>query len=293
MALKWLDEAEEEREVGKKASNLNSARKAGLEVPKGFVITAPTFEQFVQENGLEERIQEILGRTDRNDLDSLRRAENQIKSLIDGEEVSEELREELEEAYEKINMSEEVRSAGEEAVDLVGGQRETEFVAVRSSPTGARIPGAHHSELNVNGKDAVVEAVKDCWASLYSTEALSLEEDLGNIHSMAVIVQRMVEPEVSGSAYSRDPLQGSETLIESVWGLGTGLSSGTITPDRYRVDEQGRVESEEIANKGWKIVRDPTSGKNLKQRVSSDRRSSGSLERERLGDVVEPVRKAE
>ncbi|MCJ7478801.1 MAG: PEP-utilizing enzyme [Candidatus Nanohaloarchaeota archaeon QJJ-7] len=293
MPIKWLEETGEERVVGKKGSSLSRAKESGLEVPRGFVITAPTFEDFVQERDLEERIQKILDRTDRNDLESVRRAENQIRSLIEDEEVPEEVREEIEEAYEKINMSEEVRSAGEEAVDLVGGQRETEFVAVRSSPTGARIPGAHHSELNVNGKDAVIDALKDCWASLYSSEALSMEEELGSIHSMAVIVQRMVEPEVSGSAYSSDPLGREETLVESVWGLGTGLSSGTVTPDRYLIDERGEVQSKEIANKGWKIVRDPTSGKNLKQRVSGNKRDSESLEDNRYSELVETVRKAE
>ncbi|MDY6776643.1 MAG: PEP/pyruvate-binding domain-containing protein [Candidatus Nanohaloarchaea archaeon] len=295
MGLEWLDDIDdgEEREYGLKASSLAAARDAGLEVPKGFVVTAGTFESFVRENGMEERIQRILNDLDRSDLSSVRRASRRIRSMITDADVPDEVREEIEEAYEKINMSEEVRNAAEEAVDLVGGQRETEFVAVRSSATGDRIPGAFHTELNVNGKDAVVEGVKRAWASLYSPEALSVEDEVGEIHSMAVLVQRMVEPEVSGSAFDRDPVSGSGRLVEAVWGLGTSLSGGSTTPDKYVLDEHGDVESEEIANKGWKIVRDPTSGKNLKQRVPGDERESRTLESSDLRKVVEALRKAE
>ncbi|MDY6769654.1 MAG: PEP/pyruvate-binding domain-containing protein [Candidatus Nanohaloarchaea archaeon] len=292
MPIQWLDDAGEEREVGRKASSLAAADDAGLDVPRGFVVTAPTFEEFVQENGLERRIQRILDGADRADPGSVRDAADRIRSLIEAEDVSDAVREEIEEAYEKINMSEEVRSAGEEAVDLVGGQRETEFVAVRSSPTGARIPGAHHTALNVNGKDAVMDAIKECWASLYAAEALSMEEHVGDIHSMAVIVQRMVEPDVSGAAYSSEPVGGEDAVVESVWGLGTALSGGATVPDRYRLGEHGDVREEDIATKGWKIVRDPTSGKNLKQRVAGNKRSSRTLDRGDLGNVMEAVRTA-
>ncbi|MFB6294627.1 MAG: PEP/pyruvate-binding domain-containing protein, partial [Candidatus Nanohaloarchaea archaeon] len=293
MPIQWLDDAGEEREAGKKASALGDAAAQGLNVPRGFVVTAPTFEEFVQENGLEQRIQRILDQTDADSLDQVQEAENRIHALLENEDVSEAVREEIEEAYEKINMSEEVRSAAEEAVDLVGGQRETEFVAVRSSPTGARIPGAHHTELNVNGKDAVIQAVKECWASLYSAEALSMEDHVGSIHSMAVIVQRMNEPEVSGVAYSTDPAGGDDRVVEAVWGLGTALSDGATTPDTYRVDRHGNVQDIDVATKEWKMVRDPTSGKSLKQRVAADNREERTLDDSDLRAVTDAVQTAE
>ncbi|MDY6761699.1 MAG: PEP/pyruvate-binding domain-containing protein [Candidatus Nanohaloarchaea archaeon] len=292
MPIQWIDDAGEEREVGKKAAALGDAAGQGLNVPRGFVVTAPTFEEFVQENGLEQRIQRILDGTDASRLDQAQEAENRIRALLENQEVDEAVREEIEEAYEKINMSEEVRSAAEEAVDLVGGQRETEFVAVRGSPTGARIPGAHYTELNVNGKDAVVQAVKECWASLYSAEALSMEDHVGSIHSMAVIVQRMDEPDVSGTAYSTDPVGGDAGLVEAVWGLGTALSSGATTPDRYRVDDRGSVTDVDIATKEWKMVRDPTSGKSLKQRVGAEQREERTLDDGDVRTVMDTVQTA-
>lgn len=293
MPIQWLDDGGEERTVGKKAASLGEASAQGLNVPRGFVVTAPTFEEFVQENGLEQRIQRILEQTDSDDLGQVQEAEDRIRALIENEEVDDAVREEIEEAYEKINMSEEVRSAAEEAVDLVGGQRETEFVAVRSSPTGARIPGAHHTELNVNGKDTVIDVIKECWASLYSAEALSMEEHVGNIHSMAVIVQRMDEPEVSGVAYSADPAGREDRLVEAVWGLGTALSDGATTPDTYRVGQHGNVEEIDVASKEWKMVRDPTSGKSLKQRVAADKREERTLDDSDLRAVTDAVQTAE
>lgn len=290
MALHWIEEYGENREVGEKAASLHTASKAGLDVPRGFVVPSSTFEQFVRENNLERRIQRVLEKAERTDPGSLRDASDNIRSLIMDADLGEDTVEEVEEAYENINMSEEVRNASEEAVDLVGGQRETEFVAVRSSPVGARVPGVHRTELNVNGKEALLEEIKKCWASLYSAEALATRE-LGEPQSMAVIVQRMVEADSSGAAFSSHPLGTPGKLIESVLGLGSALSAGTATPDVIHLDRRGDIEEERIAEKQSKIVRDPTSGKNLKKRVKGDEKQARSLERSQISDVVEAVKR--
>ncbi len=295
MTLRWIEDIGdgEERTVGSKAAALSAAQRAGLDVPRGFVVTAQTFEEFVRRNGLEDEIERILESTDRDDLSAVRRAANRIHTRITDGMVDDDVREDIQEAYENINMAEEVRNAGGEAIDLVGGQRETEFVAVRSSPTGTRIPGAHANHVNVNGKDSVVDRVKACWASLYAAEALRAESAGDEIHSMAVIVQRMVDPDVSGAVYNGNPLGGEGLVVESLWGLGTALSDGTATPDMFVVDEDGSVRSREIANKGWKVERDPTSGKTLKQRVASGDREAPTLDDSDLSELVDAVRKAE
>lgn len=297
MGIRWLESTSdgEERDVGKKAASLAALSEYGLNTPRGFVVTAQTFEEFVRQNGLENQIESILNNADRSDLNSLKRTQNRVKNLIMNADVSESVREEIEEAYEKINMSEEVRNAGGEAVDLVGSQRETEFVAVRSSPTGSRFPGAHETFLNINGKSSVIQKMKECWASLYSAEALSIEEDVGTIHSMAVVVQRMVEPDVSGAIFGKNPVatQDKGYVVESLYGLGTGLYDGSSTPDRFVVDKSGNVTAHDVVNKEWRIVRDPTSGKNIKQRVSHDDREARSLDHSQLGQVVDMLQKLE
>ncbi len=297
MAIRWFQDVTdgEEREVGKKGEALARLTEYGVNVPRGFVVTAPTFEEFVRSNGLESRIESILNNADRSDISSIRRAQDRIKDLIMNAELSDDVRDEIEEAYEKINMSEEVRNAGGEAVDLVGGQRETEFVAVRSSPTGSRIPGAHANALNVNGKNTVIKHIKECWASLYSTEALRVEDHIGSIHSMAVVVQRMVEPDVSGAAFSCDPLDPDRQryVVEALWGLGTALFNGSSTPDRFAVDRNGNIRDRDVVNKEWKIVRDPTSGKNIKQRVSSEDRETPSIQSRDIEQVADTIQKLE
>lgn len=297
MAVRWLDDIEdgEERDVGKKASSLATLSQYGLQVPRGFVVTAQTFEEFVRSNGLENQIESILNSVDQTDSDSVQRAANRINNLIMGADVSATVKDDIEEAYEKINLSQEVRNAGGQAVNLVNGQRETEFVAVRSSPTGTRIPGTNANELDVNGKNSVVEQVKKCWASLYSAEALSVEDEVGEIHSIAVIVQRMVDADVAGSVFGHDPVVGDRSgyIVESLWGAGNALYDGRSTPDWYCVDKNGNVVEKDIVEKEWKTVRDPKSGKTIRQRVAREDREARSLDAEDMEQVVDAIRNIE
>lgn len=102
-----------------------------------------------------------------------------------------------------------------EAVDLVGSQREMQFVAVRSSvPQETDIC---ETTLNINGKQSVIKAIKDAYASLFSPEALFYYEDHLE-KGLAVLVQRMIEPEKSASLFTRNPCSGnrSQIVIERV-----------------------------------------------------------------------------
>lgn len=285
MDIQWLSEcsSDDTRSIGRKAAALAQLDGADLSTPRGFVIPAQVFEQFVRQNDIEQEVQRLLNGTDRNDRSAVQRTANQIRSRVMDASLTDEEREALHQAYAHINMSNEVRNAGEEAAELVGGQRETEFVAVRASPTGERMPGVHHTAVNVNGKDAVVDAVKQTWASLYSAAALRMEPHLGDIHSMAVIVQRMVEPDVSGAV--QIDADRSTYCVEALWGLGTALADGNATPDMYTLGQDGTVRSTEIATKGWKVTRDPTSGKTLKQRVPGNERGQRCLDSSALEDV--------
>lgn len=293
MTVRWLEDIGEdaERQVGQKAASVAAATDHGLDTPRGFVVTAETFESFIKENGLERRIERVLSGTSRGSADDVEQAAYRVQQLITDAEMAEETEDAIREAYENINLSEEVRNAGGNAVDLVGGQRETEFVAVRSSPTGTRIPGAHRTTLNVNGKDDVITAVKQCWASLYAAEALVVEDELGSIHSMAVIIQRMADADVSGTVCTTDPVHGRDGyLIEALYGYGSALSRGEATPDRYHVDRSGSVTDQDVVDKEWKLDRDPASGKQLKQRVPQQQRDSPCLDQEDIRRIVDAVK---
>ncbi len=118
-------------------------------------------------------------------------------------------------------------------------------VAVRSSAMdedggNASFAGQHETYLNVVGSDAVVEAIRRCWASAFTSRALEYRHRRGcereRIHA-AVLVQRMVPADVSVVAFTSDPVTGSpqEVLINASWGLGESIVGGTVIPDTYRV----------------------------------------------------------
>lgn len=122
-------------------------------------------------------------------------------------------------------------------------------VAVRSSAAdedgaGASAAGQYRSVLAVHGVEAVVEAVRTCWASLHSPRAVAYREaaapDREEAAAMAVLVQRLVDADIAGVMFTPGPTDGA-TRIEASWGLGTGVVGGTVTPDAYLVTADGAV----------------------------------------------------
>ena len=133
-------------------------------------------------------------------------------------------------------------------------------VAVRSSAmdedgADASFAGQHETYLNVVGSDAVLEAVRRCWASAFASRAVEYRHRRGctreRIHA-AVLVQRMVPADVSAVAFTSDPVTHSphEVLINASWGLGESIVGGTVMPDTYRVRKSDlTVTAVEIAEK--------------------------------------------
>ena len=138
-------------------------------------------------------------------------------------------------------------------------------VAVRSSAVDEdgsdnSFAGQHDTFLNVKGGEAVARAVLRCWASLNSEVALDYRRQGGLALEglqMAVVVQQMIPADISGVAFSANPVTGAlgEVVINSSWGLGESVVSGTVTPDTYIVEKSGsRVVSSQIANKARMTV---------------------------------------
>ena len=151
-------------------------------------------------------------------------------------------------------MAHEIRAAEEMSED-----GETP-VAVRSSATAEDLPGAsfagqQDTYLNVRGAEALLEAVKNCWTSLWTARAMAYRARQGidpATVSLAVVVQRMVESESAGVMFTANPANGrrNEVAISAAWGLGESVVSGSVTPDSIVVEkESGRVISREISNK--------------------------------------------
>jgi phosphohistidine swiveling domain-containing protein len=238
----WLDEVSKDDVAlaGGKGANLGELSRAGLPVPPGFVVTTGAYHAFVEAGGLRDEVLTLASRA--QDAASFETAAEKIRALFARTEIQEDLAEEIWAAY--IELAED----GEMPV------------AVRSSATAEDLPGAsfagqQETFLNVRGGGALVEAVRACWASLWTARAMAYRENQGMDPasvSLAVVVQRMVEAEAAGILFTADPVSGrrDRMVISAAWGLGEAVVGGRLTPDTLIVEKaSGRVISRETADK--------------------------------------------
>lgn len=237
--------------VGGKGANLGELAAAGFPVPPGFVVTAAAFRAF------------LAG------CPAMPALYEQLDALPDGEVgAARELGERVRAALGGTPMPPDIAAAVLAAWAKVG---EAAAYAVRSSATAEDLPGAsfagqQDTYLNVRGAAALLAAVRDCWASLFTDRAILYRAQQRFGHrgvSLAVVVQRMVASEVSGILFTADPVTGHRhhAVIEAGFGLGEALVGGLITGDRFRVDTRdGRLLERTIARKDLAIRPLPDGG---------------------------------
>jgi pyruvate,water dikinase len=171
-------------------------------------------------------------------------------------------------------------------------------VAVRSSATAedgavTSFAGQQETFLGVTGADAVCVAVARCWASLDSERAAAYRRRQGvsaDGLAMAVVVQRLVHAEVAGVLFTRDPLdaEGRRMLVEAAWGLGEGVVSGRVSPDRYHLDRQsGCVLERHVGMKAVEVTADG------EREVPAERQHLPCLDDARLAELAELGRRVE
>jgi phosphoenolpyruvate synthase/pyruvate phosphate dikinase len=218
--------------AGGKGASLGELTQAGIPVPPGFVVLSGAFNQFIHETGLAQDIDSALAMVNRKEIHTVESASEQIKGFILSREIPEDIASEIQRHYKDLD-----RDFG------------AKYVAVRSSATAE--DGADHawagqldSYLNTTEPD-LLDNVKRCWASLYTPRAIfyRLEKGLADTKiSVAVVVQKMVESECSGIAFSVHPVSEDRNrlIIEAGFGLGEAVVSGQITPDSYVVEKSPR-----------------------------------------------------
>ncbi|MFH1400793.1 MAG: PEP-utilizing enzyme [Nanoarchaeota archaeon] len=212
--------------AGGKGASLGEMTRAGIPVPPGFVVLSASFDLFLKQTGLESEIQAHLGKVNHQDVETVERASEAIQALIMSRD-----------------MPSGIASVVTESFMALGA----EFVAVRSSATAEDSSanawaGQLDSFLNTT-YDSLLENVKRCWASLFTPRAIfyRFEKGLHAHHiSVAVVVQRMIQSEVAGVAFSVHPVteDRDQILIEAGLGLGEAVVSGSITPDNYTVSKK-------------------------------------------------------
>jgi pyruvate, water dikinase len=211
---------------------IRSLSPLGIRVPDGFALTAEAYRHFLREAGLDEPVQELLAGLRRNDVHDLVERSGKIRGLITSAELPADLREEALAAYRELS--------GRYSVDEAD-------VAVRSSATAEDLPGAsfagqQDTYLNVRGERAVLDAVRRCFASLFTARAMGYREDMGFDHldvALSVGVQKMVRSDLaaSGVLFTLDPESGHRgvALVTASWGLGEAVVQGQVVPDQFYV----------------------------------------------------------
>lgn len=167
-------------------------------------------------------------------------------------------------------------------------------VAVRSSATAedseaASFAGQQETYLHVRGVGQIVERIRDCWCSFFTERALFYRSKKGSLSDlgMAVVVQRMVEPDVSGVMFTIDPTKGrrDRMVVEAVFGLGEGVVSGQLTPDHYVLARDGRLKRTKLTTQPYAIVHDPAGGVR-EQRLPAERGEAQTLAEEQLARLA-------
>ncbi|MFE6996420.1 PEP/pyruvate-binding domain-containing protein [Microbacterium sp. NPDC057659] len=210
-----LDEARELAGVGGKGANLGEMRRAGLPVPDGFVVTTDAYARAAEAVGLAARVGEA--------------EPAELRAMLEAAPIPDDLRAAVADAY--ANLGDDVA------------------VAVRSSATAEDLPGAafagqQDTYLNVVGVDDVLEAVRRCWASLWTDRAVSYRRERRvdpDTVRIAVVVQKLVDADVAGVMFSADPVSGrrDRIIVDAAAGLGEAVVSGMVTPEHYELDRDG------------------------------------------------------
>jgi pyruvate,water dikinase len=233
--------------VGGKGMSLARLTREGLPVPDGFHVTTEAYRKFVDANRLQPRILAALKGADPMQPSTLEAASHAVGRFFADAAIPTAIGDAIRSAYESLRPP-------------------AARVAVRSSATAEDLPGAsfagqQETYLNVRGAEAVLEAVRKCWASLWTGRAIAYRLRQGippESVALAVVVQLLVPAEAAGILFTANPLTGnrSEAVINAAWGLGEAIVGGAVTPDTIAADKPtGRVLRRETAVKQVMTVR--------------------------------------
>jgi pyruvate,water dikinase len=271
--------------VGGKGASLARLAAAGMPVPGGFHVTTAAYRRFVRGDGLQEEILAAASTVSAADPVTFEAAARRIGEGFAVRAVPPEVAGAIRTAY-----------AGLDGGGLA--------VAVRSSATAEDLPnlsfaGQQDSFLNVRGDAALLDAVKRCWASLWTARAIGYRARHGIAPkdvAMAVVVQRLVPADAAGVLFTADPATGARgrAVINAAWGLGDAVVGGRVTPDTVVVDRStGAVAEQRVGDKATMTVLAAAGTRD--EPVPADRRRMAVLSHEqaaalaRVGGAVEDL----
>ena len=235
--------------AGGKGANLGELIQAGFDIPPGYVITTVAYDQFLHEHNLRDRLSDLLGTLNFDNPELLQQVSQTIRDLFQRTPIPEQIRDETLRAYRRLS---------------------SDAVAVRSSATAEDLPeaafaGQQETFLNIVGEKELLEAVRACWASLWSERAIlyrARQKIDQTTVKLAVIVQTMVPAEVAGVMFTANPVSGArdELIIDANPGLGEAVVSGIVTPDHFTVHKPSRRIKQQQLGKREVVIRTKVGG---------------------------------
>ncbi len=266
--------------AGGKGASLGEMTQAGISVPPGFVILSNAFEYFIEKTGIYTDIDATLHSVNNEEMHTVESASEKIQSLILNAEMPKQIEKDILNSFKSLD---------------------SKYVAVRSSATSedsadAAWAGQLDTFLNTTSSD-LLEKVKHCWASLFTPRAIFYRFEK-NLHekkiSVAVVVQKMINSEQSGIAFSVHPVTQdyNQLIIEAGFGLGEAIVSGQITPDSYVIEKSPRKIIEITVNEQTKALYRKESGGN-QWRDLGEKGSEQVLQGKEILDLSELVIKIE
>ncbi len=237
--------------VGGKGANLGEMLQSGFPVPFGFVVTAQAYFYVIKENELEKEIQHYVSLINFENSNELADGAEAIRRLIRNADIPHDLLNDIHKFYHHLARKEaEIyrKNSSHQILKHLSSTMKSPEVAVRSSATAEDLPdasfaGQQESYLNVKGENDLVDKIRSAWASLFTDRAMYYREQKGFDHmkvGLAAVVQRLVKSDVSGIAFSIDPITNDKSTItiEGIYGLGDYVVQGKVTPDHYEVSKK-------------------------------------------------------
>jgi pyruvate,water dikinase len=271
--------------VGGKNASLGEMINAGLPVPPGFAVTAYSYEKFIEETRIAQKIYLVIDETvtDPNDPKQYDTASKKIRELIEKTTMPKDIEAAVKAAYKELCKRLNLKDAS---------------VAVRSSATAEDLPdasfaGQQETYLNVRGAEDLIDKVVKCWSSLFTPRAIFYRTEKGFAHEKVFIsvgVQKMVNSRAAGVMFTINPVTGNndEIVIEGNYGLGESVVSGAVNPDDFVVDKKTmKIASRRISRKTIQYIRDPDTGKTVHLDVPEDKQKETCLTDEEIMKLAE------
>src|SRR5436190_12957521 len=268
--------------VGGKGANLGElSRIEGIRVPDGFCITTEAFKRIIGETSPINELLDQLSLLKLEDRDKIGEVSGEIRRVIEGIAIPQDIDEEITRFLSRL---------GEENA-----------YAVRSSATAEDLPtasfaGQQDTYLNIIGKEAILKHISKVWASLFTERAVTYRLQNGFDHRkvhLAVVVQKMVFPQVAGILFTADPVTSNRKVlsIDASFGLGEALVSGLVNADIYKV-RNGKVIDKKISTKKLAIYALKDGG-TKEQEIGPERQNRQALTDEQILQLEHIGRKIE